>query len=392
MSEIVRVEVSAFDDEVANFSYQYGDDVRGGTLAYSPGRSTPRTVLMVRVTTSDGLSGEYAYHAVSAAVPQAVMAAKVAVGHDWHEREQIFRTVRRASRPAHPYGLSFLDCALWDLAGKATGQSLTQMLGGSRSAVPAYASCHNADRYDNLPTKEAVAEFFVSLQQKGFGGFKMHSWHDGDKFEESANVIGMREALGSRAELMLDPACVLDSLSDAIYVGRACEEAGFRWIEDPLRPIGLGVFQHRKLREALNIPVMQGEHVAGPEAKADFLLNGGTDLLRADANYDMGVTGVLKTIHFGEALGVTTELHGPSPVHRHLVAAQQQTTMYEVANVSPALLDPSPEIYSCGYSDHVDTISADGMMTVPSGPGIGVEYDMDKLEKVRNFHQIVTAD
>lgn len=392
MSKIERVEVSAFDVDVENFSYSFDFDNQGGTHAYSPGVSGPRTVLMVRVLTADGLSGEYAYHAVSAAVPQAVTAAKIAVGHAWHERELIFRTVRRASRPAHPYGLSFLDCALWDLAGKAHGQSLTEMLGGSRTAVPAYASCHNADRLDNLPTKEAVADFFLSIREKGFRGFKMHSWHEGDKFEEAANVLNMRAALGPRVELMLDPACVFDSLSDAIYVGKACEEAGFRWFEDPLRPIGLGIFQHRKLREAINIPVMQGEHVAGPEAKADFLLNGGTDLLRADANYDLGVTGVLKTIHFGESLGVTTELHGPSPVHRHLVAAQQQTTMYEVANVSPALLDPSPEIYSCGYSDHVDTISADGLLQVPSGPGIGVEYDMDVLSPVRSFHQVISAN
>lgn len=390
MSTITRVEVSTFDVVVENFAHNYDDDTYGGSFTYTPGPGSPKPVLMVQVHTDDGATGEYAFQCVSAAVPQAVAAAKVAVGHKWHERELIFQTVRRASRPAHSYGLSYLDCALWDLAGKIQCASLTEMLGGHRTEIPAYASCHNGDRLDNLPTKEAVSDFFLSLKERGFRGFKMHSWHAGDKWEEAANVRHMRETLGERVELMLDPACVFNSLSDAIFVGKACEEAGFRWYEDPIRPTGLGIFQHRKLREALDIPILQTEHVAGPEAKADFLLNGGTDLLRADVHFDMGITGALKTIHFGESLGVTTEMHAPGPAHRHLIAAQQQTTLYEVANVSPALLDPSPIIYT-DYNDHVDGISETGTLPVPTGPGLGVTYDFDKLLPVRTMHEVIEA-
>jgi L-alanine-DL-glutamate epimerase-like enolase superfamily enzyme len=391
MGIIDRVEVSTFDIPVENFAHNYDDDTYGGSFTYAPGVTSKRSVLMVQVFTDDGIEGSYAYWNVSAAVPQAVAAARVAVGHRWHERELIFQTVRRASRPTHSYGLCFLDVALWDLAGRAQNLSLTELLGGHRTEVPAYASSHNGDRLGNLSTQDAVADFFAGLQEKGFGGFKMHSWHRGDKWEEAANVRNMRERLGERAELMLDPACVFNSLSDAIHVGKACEDAGFRWYEDPIRPTGLGAYAHKKLKDALNIPILQTEHVAGPEAKADFLLAGGTDLLRVDVHYDLGITGALKTIHFGESLGVTTEMHAPSPVHRHLIAAQQQTTMYEVANVSPASLDPSPEIYSCGYSDHVDTISSDGTMKVPTGPGIGVEYDMERLLPRRSFHEIIKA-
>ncbi|NIL77292.1 L-rhamnonate dehydratase [Rhodococcus sp. B10] len=391
MSTIDRVEVSVFDIPVENFAHNYDDDTYGGSFTYAPGATSNRSVLMVQVFTDDGHEGSYAYWNVSAAVPQAVTAARVAVGHEMHERELIYRTVRRSARPAHSYGLSFLDVALWDLAGRAQNLSLTQMLGGHRTEVTAYASSHNGDRLGNLSNQDAVADFFVRLQDMGFRNFKMHSWHRGDKREEAANVRNMRERLGEQAELMLDPACVFDSLSDAIYVGKACQDAEFRWYEDPIRPTGLGAFAHKKLRDALDIPILQTEHVAGPEAKADFLLAGGTDLLRVDVHYDLGITGALKTIHFGESLGVTTEMHAPSPVHRHLIAAMQQTTLYEVANVSPAGLDPSPEIYSCGYSDHVDTISSDGTLAVPTGPGIGVEYDMAKLLPLRSFHEIIEA-
>ncbi|WP_431285106.1 enolase C-terminal domain-like protein [Humitalea sp. 24SJ18S-53] len=390
MGLIEKIEVTTFTNDVKDFARNFGDNVVGGSLVYDPGKVTKRPVLMIRIVTDDGLTGEYAFWTLPGAAEQAVVAARTAVGRPWHARELIWRTARRASRPAHSYGLCFLDCALWDLAGKAQGVSLTKMLGGWRSEVPAYASCHNGDRKGNLSSKEAVADFFLGLKEKGFAGFKMHSWHEGDKWEEAANVAHMREKLGERAELMLDPACVFNNISDAIFVGKAAQDAGFRWFEDPLRPTGLGIYAHKQLREALDIPILQTEHVAGPEAKADFLLNGGTDLLRVDAHYDLGVTGCLKTIHFGESLGVSTEIHQPSPVHRHLVAAMQSTGMYEVANVSPAWLNPSPEIYTCGYSDHVDGISARGTLPVPAGPGIGVSYDFDLI--ARSNPTTVTID
>lgn len=381
MARIKRVEIIRFYVEIKDFDRDYTSDVVAGTMAYRDGAVLKRPLLMVRITDADGVTGEYANWSPSGAWDSAVSSGKMALGRDWTERERIWRSARRANRPSNPYGLSFVDIALWDLAGKAWNASLSHMLGGWRKAVRAYASCNNGDRSGNLSSKEAVAEFFGELKKRGFTGFKMHSWNEGDTREEIANVLNMRKALGDDVELMLDPACVFDNLHDAIQVGKACTEARFRWIEDPLRPIGLGAYQHKKLREAIGIPVLQTEHVAGPEAKADFLLAGGTDLLRADVHYDLGITGSLKTIHFGECLGVSTEIHAPSPVHRHLVACQQAETMYEVANVSPRMDDPSPLIYTCGYSDNISAISTDGTLPVPQGPGVGVSYDWELIRR-----------
>ncbi len=380
MSRIDRIEIRRFTDDIPDYERDYSDDVTTGTMAYSKGALYKKPSLLVRVHTQDGAVGEYANHAPAGTLDTAILSGKLAIGRDAAQRERIWRNARRSARPVNPYGLSFLDMALWDLAGKEANRSLTQMLGGWRSEVRAYASSQNGDRNGGLDSKEAVSEFFVGLKERGFRGFKMHSWNDGNVREEIDNVNHMRETLGADVDLMLDPACVFNSLHDAIQVGKACAAAGFRWFEDPLRPTGMGVFQHRKLREAIGIPVLQTEHVPGPEAKADFLLAGGTDLLRVDCHYDLGITGALKTMHFGESLGVSVEFHAPSPVHRHLAATQQQETLYEVANVGPALDDPSPKIYTCGYSDNISAISAQGMLPVPDGPGIGVSYDLERIE------------
>jgi len=386
MSVIDRIDITTFALDCPNFAKNYAYPI-SGSLVYEPGATSQRRGLLVQVHTDDGLVGEYADFTMTGTPEQTVDAARSALGHAWHERELIYRKARRAARPAHSYGLSFLDTALWDLAGKAYNAPLYQLLGGFRTEIPAYFSCHNGDRKGNLSSKEAVVEFAKAPLELGFRGFKMHSWHEGDKWEEAENVAFLRKSLGGRVELMLDPACIFDSLSDAIFVGKACQDAGFKWYEDPLRPLGIGIHAHRQLREALDIPILQTEHVAGPEAKADFLLNGGTDLLRVDLRYDLGVTGCLKTIRFAESLGVNVEAHGPSPVHRHLISAMQNTAWYEVANISPAMDDPSPLIYACGYNDNYRSISKDGTLPVPNKPGVGVEYDHDLIEK----HKIATV-
>ncbi|GIR85186.1 MAG: hypothetical protein CM15mP85_18100 [Rhodobacterales bacterium] len=91
-------------------------------------------------------------------------------------------------------------------------------------------------------------------------------------------------------------------------MGRACDEANYFWFEDPYRDSGVSAFGHRKLREMLKTPILQTEHIRGVEPKADFLIAGGTDFLRSDPEYDLGITGCMKIHHLAESLGVDVEV------------------------------------------------------------------------------------
>ncbi len=167
--------------------------------------------------------------------------------------------------------------------------------------------------------------------------------------------------------LMLDPACHIRTFADAVAVGRACDEAGFRWYEDPYRDSGVSAFGHKKLRELIRTPLLQTEHVRGIEPKADFILAGGTDLLRADLEYDLGITGTMKIAHLAEALGPTssstprarrTGTHGGDPQHQLL----------QVALVGPRARNPLPPVYASDYSDDLEGVGADGCFPVPDRP------------------------
>ena len=105
---------------------------------------------------------------------------------------------------------------------------------------------------------------------------KMHGWYDGDVAEESAVIRLLGQRLGDRMALMLDPACQIRTFADAVTIGRVCDEAGFRWYEDPFRDTGVSAFAHKRLREMIRTPLLITEHVRGLEAKADFVINGGT--------------------------------------------------------------------------------------------------------------------
>ena len=61
--------------------------------------------------------------------------------------------------------------------------------------------------------------------------------------------------------------------------------------------------------------------IAGVEPKADFIVAGGTDFVRVDPEYDMGITGTMKIAHLAESFGLDAEVHACGPAHRHCMAA-----------------------------------------------------------------------
>jgi L-alanine-DL-glutamate epimerase-like enolase superfamily enzyme len=141
----------------------------------------------------------------------------------------------------------------------------------------------------------------------------------------------------------------------------------------------MSAFAHNKLRGMIKTPLLITEHVRALEAKCDFLRAGGTDFLRADPEYDMGITGAIKTARMAEAFGVDVEVHACGPAHRQLLGAIRNTNYYELAEVGPKLKNVIPPCYADGYKDELDSIDKDGMISIPNGPGLGVTYDWDWL-------------
>ena len=254
------------------------------------------------------------------------MLAPHLLGRDPESREQIYDDLKRELRAYDHMGHGPLDIALWDLAGKKYGAPVAQAARRLPHAP--------ADLRQHLPRPgpagrpgqpEAFADFAEHCKALGYAGFKIHGWHDGDRRREAENLLGVRARVGDDMALMIDPACELRTFMDALYVGRACDEAGYFWYEDPYRDAAVSAFGHKRLREKLKTPLLVTEHVRGLEQKAQLRGHaGGCDMIHADPEYDMGITGAMKIAHLCEALGLDVQLHASGPAHRHCIAAIAQ--------------------------------------------------------------------
>ena len=378
MSLITRVSLTAFSFEAENLAASAKGSSIGG-LFYEKGAKTEITKYAIRLETEDGCIGEYILNwgASPSVFGQMQMLAPMLVGRHAEERQGIYDDLKREARQFDHMGHGPLDIALWDWQGRALNCSVSTLLGGYRKKLPAYASTYHGDRNGGLDSKEAFADFALACADMGYKAFKIHGWHEGNIREEAELVLYVRKMVGDDMTLMLDPACQLRSFADALYVGRACDDANFFWLEDPYRDSGVSAFGHQKLRSMIKTPLLQTEHIRGVEPKADFLIAGGTDFLRSDPEYDMGLTGGQKIHHLAEGFGVDVEVHACGPAHRHLMAASRNSNFYEVALVGPDCPNAVAPVYQCGYSDQLDCVDNDGMVDVPDAPGLGVQYDWD---------------
>jgi len=377
--EITRIRSTEFGYEIPDVGY----DQAGFNIVYEPGSTIERKLFALEVETDEGITGEYV-GGNSPGAAQINMFADYLIGKDPLQREKHWSEIKRALRKYDRMGMGPVDIALWDFAGKYYDAPIHELLGTYRERIPAYASTYHGDENGGLDSAEAFADFAEECRDMGYGGFKIHGWGGGDDSRdidrEVEAVLAVGERVGDEMDLMMDPACEYETFADALKVGRACDEAGFFWYEDPFRDAGISQHAHSKLGEKLDTSILQTEHVRGLEPKTDFLANGGTDFLRADPEYDAGITGAMKVARVAEGFGTDVEFHAPGPAQRHCIAATRNSNYYELALVHPDCPNTQPPVYQGGYSDMIDTIDDEGTVAVPDGPGLGVDYDWDFIE------------
>ena len=376
---ITEVETVEFTHPLDDVRY----DRRAGLLAHAPGETHERTTFALRIRTDEGVAGEY----VGGTAPgfaQVRSFAPALVGENPLRRERVWTDAKRALRAYDGMGIGPIDIALWDFAGKYRDAPVHELLGTYRERLPAYASTYFGTEGGRLGSPDDYADFAEECLDRGFPAFKIHPVLDeagGDAERDAATVRAVGERVGDGMDLMMDPVCAYDAWADALRVGRACDEAGFFWYEDPYRDGGVSQHGHRKLKERLDTPLLQTEMVRGVEAHADFAAADATDLLRADPAWDGGVTGAMKIARAAEGFGLDVEFHLAGPVQRHCMAATRNSNYYELGLMGPGTegIHAEPPVYA-EYTDDPGGLDADGTVGVPDGPGLGVDYDWDYVE------------
>ena len=368
--KITRLTVTHYQHEIADLGME---EKLGFDTVYQPGSRLPSGGGILTVETNVGVRGE---------VPGGVDArtAHYLLGRNPLDRQIFWNDLKRLRRSADGTPPGTIDIALWDLAGKLYDAPIHELLGGCwRKKLPAYASTYHGDENGGLSSPEDYARFALRCKEElGYPAFKIHGWVGGPIDREVAAVLAIREAVGDSMALMLDPAGAFNTFDDVLKVGRACDQARYMWYEDPFRGGGFSRFAHVKLRELISTPMLMGEHVRGLEAKADTIHAGATDYVRANANADGGITGVMKIAALAEAYGLDVELHGGGLAHRHCMAVLRNANYYELGLVHPEVSETKTPIYpERRWLDELDSVDESGCVDVPEGPGLGVTIDWD---------------
>jgi L-alanine-DL-glutamate epimerase-like enolase superfamily enzyme len=187
----------------------------------------------------------------------------------------------------------------------------------------------------------------------------------------------VRRAVGDDYALMLDSTWSYD-FPAAMRVGRAIEELGFLWYEDPLAD--QDIYNYVKLKQKLDIPIMATEYpITGFDSYAPWLMLQATDYLRGDVAVKGGITTLVKAAHLAEAFRMNLEIHhGGNSLNNvanlHVTMAIRNTTLFEV------LLPDAAQKY--GLAEDI-VVGPDGRVMAPTAPGLGYPIDFDLIERKR---------
>lgn len=309
----------------------------------------------VRIETSDGVTGQSVIGFGRVAAAPGVLAALInlelgpaVVGEDpalvRSIRDRLWRlTDYHGSTGLALLGIAAIDIALWDVLGRSLGQPVWRLLGGARDRVPAYAMVGWLDY-----GPDELAEKCRRAMSQGFRGVKVKV--GAPTLDEDLRRLGVvREAIGERALLMVDANQVF-SVKEALRRGRAYEEFGCYWFEEPVPADdeeGLAL-----LARTLTIPIAAGENVYGRRQFRRLLEKRVIDIVQPDLRRAGGLTECLEVGLMADAFGVAYASHGGG-AHVHVLGALSNALFLE-----SGLLGEGERL-------------VDGCRMLPQDPGIG---------------------
>lgn len=273
------------------------------------------------------------------------------------------------------HAISGIDIALWDILGKATGQPVGRLLGGRyRERVRPYASLL-------MQQPAPLADHLLSVKAQGFRAFKI-GWgpfgRHSDALDEQI-VSAAREAVGGDALLMVDAggsdAFWNQGYKWALRTSDMLAGYGVHWFEEALRPDQLD--DYVLLRQNTRLPISGGEVLTRRQSFIPWLERGAFDIVQPDVTKVGGISEERRIAWMAHDHGVKFIPHGWNTAlglaaDLHLASASQDTDLVEYLTGSP-------------FIDHIVqspwTMDADGMLPIPTAPGLGVAIDLDAVEK-----------
>jgi D-galactarolactone cycloisomerase len=355
-------------------------------FAWSFSKTDRRQGLVVEITTEEGLTGwgeSYGPARPNRAVVEAMK--PLLAGRDAMATEALWETLYDQFRDHGQKGLvvqalSGIDIALWDLKGKALGQPVHRLMGGPlRTKVRAYATGlyrrlgrEDHARYLAEEAEGYAAEGFTAVKLKvGFG----HA-------EDLRNAHAVRRAVGDDVELMVDANHGYE-VAGAARLGRALADLDVRWFEEPVIPED--VAGYAELRRLQPVPIAGGECAYTRHGFRELFTARALDIAQPDT---CGVGGLSEAKKIADMAAAFSVRHVPHVWGTGIAIATALQLLAVLPHVPPRHEAEEP-VLEFDRTEHAfrqailkEPIEHEqGWVTVPTGPGLGIEIDREALKR-----------
>jgi mandelate racemase len=354
-------------------------------LGTSARRMDTAPLVLIDVDTEEGVSGRayvFCYlRAATAAVEAIVRAAAAHVTGDRVAPVDLNAKLARHFRLLGVHGLvtmalAGLDAACWDALAVAAGVPLVEFLGGSIRPVRAYNSnglslTQSASGRDQGAGRgsrfEALAdEAEELLEEGGFSAVKLRLGY-AVVADDLAALKAVRKRVPDGTVVMADYNQAL-SVAEALQRGRALDQEGLAWIEEPIRHDDYA--GNAALARALTTAIQIGENFDGPHAMADAIAGHACDYAMPDFARIGGVSGWLEAAALAQAAGIEMSSHLYPEFSAHLLAATPTCHWLEYVDWAAPVLEQPIEIRR-------------GQAIIPSRPGVGIQWNEDAVNRYR---------
>jgi L-alanine-DL-glutamate epimerase-like enolase superfamily enzyme len=344
----------------------------------------PRSAF-VRIVTDDGLFGLGEASPMEGGVASLVIIARhmapALLGRDALDHAILLDTLFHKLVKLGPEGavtgaLAALDIALWDLKGKLLGQPVHKLLGGAwRLSLPCYSSIGNNARR-SVDEVLRVVERRVEREKPAAVKIRL----DGDRTAQDVDIPG-DIAKATAVRRLLGDAFVIGfdanngySVGGAMRVGRALEDLGYAWFEEPVQHYRVAAIG--EVAQRLDITVSAGEQTYTLPGLKD-LIGAGVRMVQPDIVKMGGITGLMGCAALAHAHGVELVPHQTQPSLGHLANLHLLSTIMHLGK--PVELADNWERAGAVFRNPSEPV--EGRFAVPSAPGLGAEFDEGEMRR-----------
>lgn len=261
---------------------------------------------------------------------------------------------------------SGLELALWDIAGKAAGLPVSALLGGVIRPRIELAACMGIQTYERAGE---IASYYV---EQGFTTLKTKA--GSDMQEDLEMVRGVRDAVGDRLKLRIDPNRAYTP-AQAAELAKRLEPYDLQYLEQPIpaEPLSDAAWLRRQSRT----PIALNESVVDPASVLDIFRAEAAAFILPDTHIAGGILPCVNIGRLCEAAGL------PCIMHCGHDLGPKTAAMLHVAAACPAYSLANDSTYY-GLEDDVITerlAIEHGTMAVPTRPGLGVEGDPERIAR-----------